>query len=227
MNTSKAFYISRGWLVRKFWWALAFYSGLLWACVNVTEQIVSIYHYTIIGKTNRESTSFLMLMQKHLKNGIFRHHLLHMNCNQHKAHQCQHLPSHWNARRLNCRLPWLFRQAAFRMKFKLISLFEQILHKYSWINTIHEGTDSHLEAKSELQASFPTGRIQPWMNHQSVLATPRQVFLGTIAACSQATGGKHLTPIVKSYLESGWREVCMTLGAGNTPARPIETARNE
>ena len=50
-----------------------------------------------------------------------------MNCNQHKAHQCQHLPSHWNARRLNCRLPWLFRQAAFRIKFKLIKV---CLNKY-------------------------------------------------------------------------------------------------
>ena len=75
-----------------------------------------------------------------------------------------------------------------------------------------------MKAKGELQASFPTGRIQPWMHHQGVLTTPQQMLLVV-----NFIGEKSL----KSYLESGWREVCMTLGTGDTPARPIEAARNE
>ena len=79
------------------------------------------YHnkYTIIGTTKSEFTSFLMLTQKHLEmHVIVKHHLSHMIHSQ--SWGCCPLPSHWNARRLNCRLPWLFKQAAWRISFSSI-----------------------------------------------------------------------------------------------------------
>ena len=71
---------------------------------------------------------------------------------------------------------------------------------------------SHLQTKCELEASFPPGKIYPWVDHDCVLAPPRQMLLNIVLYTHVKNRWDHLIPsewqVWHLHYIGSWRHTC-------------------